>query len=52
MRTLDLVFAFILALIAFVVIKSIGMMVQFAFIAALLGLAAGLGLGRVLRRVG
>jgi hypothetical protein len=50
MRTLEVGLALVLALVAFVVVKLIGMVLQFALIAAVAGLVVGYGIGLALRR--
>jgi hypothetical protein len=50
MRTLEVGLALVLAIVAFVVFKLIGLMFQFALIAALAGLVVGYGIGLALRR--
>ena len=49
MRTFELVIALFVAVIAFVVLKLIGLIVKFALIAAVAGFIAGLILARALR---
>lgn len=49
MRTFEFVFALIVAVVAFVILKLIGLIVKFALIAAVLGFIAGLILARMLR---
>lgn len=50
MRTLEVGLALVLAVIAFVVFKLIGLVLKFALIAALAGLVVGYCLGLALRR--
>ncbi len=50
MRTLEVGLALILAVVAFVVFKLIGMVLQFALIAAAAGLVLGYVIGLMLRR--
>ena len=50
MRTLEVGLALICALVAFVVFKLIGLVFQFALIAAVAGLIVGYGIGLALRR--
>ncbi|HEY2008725.1 MAG TPA: hypothetical protein VGH23_07050 [Rhizomicrobium sp.] len=50
MRTLEVGLALLLAVIAFVVFKLIGLVFKFALIAALAGLVVGFVIGRALRR--
>lgn len=50
MRTLEVGLALILAVVAFVVFKLIGLVLKFALIAALAGLIVGYGIGLALRR--
>lgn len=50
MRTLEVGLALILAVVAFIVFKLIGLVFKFALIAALAGLVVGYCLGLVLRR--
>ena len=50
MRTLEVGLALLLAVIAFVVFKLIGLVFKFALIAALAGLVVGYGIGLALRR--
>jgi hypothetical protein len=50
MRTLEVGLALLLAVIAFVVFKLIGLVFKFALIAALAGLIVGYGIGLALRR--
>lgn len=50
MRVFEIIAALVLAAIVFIVLKVIGLVVKFAFIAALLGFVAGLVLARSLRR--
>jgi len=52
MRTLEIVAALFVALIAFAVMKLIGLVVKFALVAALIGFVVGLVLARALRRPG
>lgn len=49
MRTFEIIVALIVAVMAFVVLKLIGLIVKFALIAALLGFVAGLVLARAFR---
>jgi membrane associated rhomboid family serine protease len=49
MRTFEFVIALLVAVVAFVVLKLIGLIVKFALIAAVLGFIAGLILARSLR---
>lgn len=49
MRGFELAVALIIALVAFVVLKLIGLIVKFALIAAVIGFVAGLFLARSLR---
>jgi hypothetical protein len=49
MRTFEFAVALIVAVVAFVVLKLIGLIVKFALIAAVLGFIAGLILARSLR---
>ena len=48
-RTLEIVAGLILALIAFVVLKVLGLVLKFALIAAVLGFVAGLVIARLFR---
>lgn len=50
MRTFEIIAALILALIVLAVAKVIGLVLKFAFFAALLGFVAGLVLARMFRR--
>ena len=50
MRMLEVGLALICALVAFVVFKLIGLVFQFALIAAVAGLVVGYGIGLALRR--
>jgi hypothetical protein len=50
MRTLEVGLALLLAVIAFVVFKLIGLVFKFALVAALAGLIVGFAIGRALRR--
>lgn len=52
MRMLEILLGLGLALLAFIVLKVIGLVLKFALIAAVLGFIAGLVLGRMLRRNG
>ncbi|HXR94489.1 MAG TPA: hypothetical protein VN718_01340 [Rhizomicrobium sp.] len=49
MRTFEFVVALVVAVVAFVVLKLIGLIVKFALIAAALGFIAGLVLARAFR---
>ena len=49
MRSFEFVIAIIVAVVAFVLLKLIGLIVKFALIAAVLGFIAGLILARSLR---
>ncbi len=48
-RTLEIVAGLILALIAFVVIKVLGLLLKFALIAAVLGFVVGFGIAMMFR---
>ena len=50
MRTFEIIAALVLAAIAFVVVKILGLFLKFALIAAVLGFVAGLLLARLFRR--
>jgi hypothetical protein len=50
MRVVELFAASVVALILFVVVKLIGLMIQVAAIAAVIGFVAGLVLARAFRR--
>ena len=50
MRTLEAGLALLVAVIAFVVFKIIGLVFKFALIAAVAGLVVGYGIGLALRR--
>ena len=50
MRTLEIVSAIVLAVVAFVALKLLGLLLKFALIAAVLGFVAGLVLARMFRR--
>ena len=50
MRTLEVGLSLVLAIVAFVVFKLIGLVFQFALIAALVGLVVGYGIGLALCR--
>jgi hypothetical protein len=50
MRTFEVGLALLLAVIAFIVFKLIGLVLKFALIAALAGLIIGFAIGRALRR--
>lgn len=50
MRVFEIIAALALAAIIFIVLKVVGLVVKFAFIAALLGFVAGLVLARSFRR--
>ena len=50
MRSFEIIAALLLAAVLFIVLKLIGMVIQFALIAAALGFVAGLLLARALRR--
>jgi hypothetical protein len=47
--TIEIVAGLVLALIAFIVLKVLGLLLQFALIAAVLGFVAGLLLARMFR---
>lgn len=49
MRTLELMVALIVAMIAFVAIKLIGFVLHIALIAAVIGLVVGFGIARAFR---
>jgi multisubunit Na+/H+ antiporter MnhF subunit len=50
MKGLEIVAGLILALVAFVVLKIIGLVLKFALIAAVLGFVAGILIARMFRR--
>jgi len=50
MRTLEVGLALILAVVAFVLFKLIGLVFKFALIAALAGLVVGFAIGAALRQ--
>jgi hypothetical protein len=50
LRSFEIIAALLLAAVLFIVLKLIGMVIQFALIAAALGFVAGLLLARALRR--
>jgi membrane associated rhomboid family serine protease len=52
MRSFEIIAALILAVIVFFVLKLLGLLIQFAAIAALLGFVVGLVLARAFRRPG
>lgn len=49
MRRFELMAGLLVALIAFIIFKVIGLVIKFAFIAAVLGFIAGLVIARMLR---
>ncbi len=51
MRTFQIVFALILAAVLFIILKLLGLLIQFALIAAVLGFAAGLLLWHLFSKV-
>ncbi len=50
MRSFEIIAALIVAALAFVVIKLLGLVIHIALIAAVLGLVLGLVIARLLRR--
>jgi hypothetical protein len=52
MRTLEVGLALALAIVAFVVLKLIGLVFKFALIAALMGLVLGFAIARAFRAPG
>ena len=49
MRRFELIVGLLVAVIAFVILKVIGLVIKFAFIAAVLGFIAGLAIARMFR---
>ncbi len=49
MKTVEIVAALILAAVAFVVLKILGLLLKFALIAAVIGFVAGLLIARLFR---
>lgn len=52
MRALEIVAALIVAAIAFIAVKLLGLVIHVALIAAALGLILGFGIARAFRRAG
>jgi Flp pilus assembly protein TadB len=50
MRALEIVAALIVAVIAFIAVKLLGLVIHVALIAAVLGLVLGFGIARAFRR--
>jgi hypothetical protein len=50
MRALEIIAALIVAAIAFIAVKLLGLVIHVALIAAMLGLALGFGIARLFRR--